>query len=149
VDALKSALVVFYLQHPSVLNFQQAMKRKYRRCNLETLFGVKKIPTSNRIKGLLDDIEPSKLAPIMDCGIEIAKEQGVLDKYRVLDEEIPIAIDGVWYFSSKEIHCPHCLTMTKNGIGNEVSATTYYHDVVAATIVKYDNMEPSAERRKA
>jgi hypothetical protein len=43
-DALKSALAVFCFQHPSLLNFQQAMKRKYRRCNLETLFTVKKIP---------------------------------------------------------------------------------------------------------
>jgi hypothetical protein len=94
---------------------------------------VKKIPTSNRIRDLLDDIEPSALAPVMDYGIELAREQGVLDKYRVLDGEIPVAIDGVWYFSSPEIHCPHCLHIAKDG------ETTYYHDVMAAAIVKYDS----------
>jgi hypothetical protein len=40
-------------------------------------------------------LEPSGLAPVMDYGIETAKEQGALDKYRVLDGEIPVAIDGV------------------------------------------------------
>jgi hypothetical protein len=42
--------------------------------NLETLFGVKRIPASNRIRDLLDNIEPSALAPVMDYGIEIARE---------------------------------------------------------------------------
>ncbi|MDR2633515.1 MAG: hypothetical protein LBC51_07825, partial [Treponema sp.] len=41
-DALKSALAVFYFQHPSLLNFQQEMRRKMKRSNLETLFGVSK-----------------------------------------------------------------------------------------------------------
>jgi hypothetical protein len=41
-DALKSGLAVFYLLHPSLLNFQQEMRRKQRRDNLETLFGIKK-----------------------------------------------------------------------------------------------------------
>jgi hypothetical protein len=131
-DVLKAALAVFYFRHPSLLNFQQAMMKKYRRCNLETLFGVKKIPASNRIRDILDEIEPSGLAPIMDYGIEIAQEQGILDKYRVLDGEIPVAIDGVWYFSSENVHCDHCLHITKAG------ETTYYHDVMAAAIVKYD-----------
>jgi hypothetical protein len=30
-DAVKSALAVFYFQHPSLLNFQQDMKRKEKR----------------------------------------------------------------------------------------------------------------------
>jgi hypothetical protein len=132
-DVLKSALAVFYFLHPSLLNFQQTMKQRFKRCNLETLFRVKEIPTSNRMRDILDEIEPSGLAPVMDYGLELAREQGVLDSYRVLEGEIPVAIDGVWYFSSQEIQCPHCLTITKDG------ETTYYHDMMAAAIVKYDN----------
>jgi hypothetical protein len=39
-DALKSALAVFYFQHPSLLNFQQEMQRKTKRNNLKTLYGA-------------------------------------------------------------------------------------------------------------
>jgi hypothetical protein len=41
-EALKSALAVFYFLHPSLLNFQQEMRQKQKRDNLETLFGGKK-----------------------------------------------------------------------------------------------------------
>jgi hypothetical protein len=40
VDALKSGLAVFYFAHPSLLNFQQDMKKKHKKDNLETLFLV-------------------------------------------------------------------------------------------------------------
>jgi hypothetical protein len=46
-----------------------------------------------------------------------------------------LAIDGLWYFSSEHIHCPHCLTKrVKSKEGEE--RTTYYHAAVAAAVVK-------------
>jgi hypothetical protein len=44
-------------------------------------------------------------------------------------------MDGVWYFSSESIHCDHGLTMTKTK-KDGTKVTTYYHDMVAATIVR-------------
>ena len=55
---------------------------------------------------------------------------GVIDRYRVLDGGVLLALDGVWYHSSRKIHCDHCLRMTKDGV------TTYYHSMVAGSIVK-------------
>jgi len=46
-----------------------------------------------------------------------------------MDGNYLIPLDGVQYFSSNKISCDCCLTKTKNKI------TTYYHQVVAATIV--------------
>ena len=46
IDALKSALSVFFFQHPSMLDFQNTMKQKWKRCNLETVMGAKEIPRS-------------------------------------------------------------------------------------------------------
>jgi hypothetical protein len=45
-DALKSALPVFFFRHPSMLDFQTRMKRKWKRGSLETMMRVKEIPGS-------------------------------------------------------------------------------------------------------
>jgi hypothetical protein len=135
-DALKSALAVFYFLHPSLLNFMQTMRRKHKRDNLATLFGVEEVPGASQMKVILDGIDPKGLAGVFDDGLEMARERGVLEQYRVLDGELPVAVDGTWYFSSGDIRCPHCLHMmvkTKQG-----EKTIYYHDVLAAAVVKYD-----------
>jgi hypothetical protein len=112
-DAMKSALAVFYFQHPSMLNFQQEMKKRSKRSNLETLFGVKEIPCTEQIKNIVDDVEPSKLEGVFDRLIDYADRNGVIDTYRVLDGGVLIPLDGVWYFSSNNIHCDHCLSVTR------------------------------------
>ncbi|MDR3343530.1 MAG: hypothetical protein LBT14_12260 [Treponema sp.] len=77
-DALKSGLVVFYVQHPSLLNVQQEMKRKQKRSNLELLFDVQDIPCTEQIKNIEDGIEPAGLAPIFERSLETADEQGII-----------------------------------------------------------------------
>jgi hypothetical protein len=44
-----------------------------------------------------------------------------------------MALDGVWYFSSEQIHCEHCLHKTIDG------GTAYCHSALAGTIVKPGN----------
>jgi hypothetical protein len=43
----------------------------------------------------------------------MAREEGILESYRVLNGTIPVVPDGMWYFSSKEIHCGYCLKIEK------------------------------------
>jgi hypothetical protein len=139
MDALKSALAVFYFQHTSLLSFQKALKRRYQKSNLERLFGVWEIPSSVQVKNILDGIDPGELECIFDDGLQECKRQGVLySQYRVLDMEIPVAVDGTWYFSSNEVHCEHCLTK-KQKLKRGGERTLYHHDVLAFVIVKYDN----------
>jgi hypothetical protein len=134
-DFLMSAFAVFYFQHPSMLDFQKAMEERERRNNLRTLFGVENIPGADQVRKILDGIEPQGLFPAFDGALETGRDTGVLDDYRVLEGTIPVALDGTWYFSSKEIHCGHCLTITtKKRDGTE--DTRYYHEAVCAAIVK-------------
>ena len=60
-DTLKCALSVFFFQHPSMLDFQNKMKQKLKRSNLETIMGVKEIPRSVQITTLLDEINSGSL----------------------------------------------------------------------------------------
>jgi hypothetical protein len=77
-DALKSALAVFYFLHPSLLNFQQEMRRKTKRSNLEILFGVREIPCTEQIKNIVDGIVPGSLAGVFDKALKFADGQGAL-----------------------------------------------------------------------
>jgi hypothetical protein len=133
-DALKSALSVFFFQHPSMLDFQTAMKKKWKRCNLETMMGVNDIPSNVQITTLLDGINPDSVNSVFKRNLALVDEWGSLSDFRCLDGGVLLALDGVWYFVSEQIHCPHCLhKTTKDGV------TIYYHTVLAGTLVKPGN----------
>ena len=130
IDAIMSAFAVFYFQHPSLLNFQQDMKRKHTRSNLETLFGVHKIPSSDQMTNIVDGIPHEGLSAVYEQAHQIAEEQGIIDQYRVLDGGVLLALDGTWTFRSEKIHCDHCLHVTNK------NKTVYYHSMMAKARVK-------------
>ena len=132
-DALKSALSVFFFQHPSMLDFQVKMKEKLKRSNLETVMQVKEIPSNVQITTLLDGINPDSVGGIFNQNLHTVDEWGSLKDFRCLDGGVLLAMDGVWYFSSQQIHCNHCLHTTKDDI------TTYYHSALAGAIVRPGN----------
>lgn len=132
-DFVKSAFGVFFFQHQSMLDYQRKMKEKRGRSNLETVFGVRKVPSDTWIRTQLDGIAPEGLSPVFNAALGTAEEAGLLQGYRVLDGGVLIALDGVWYHSSEKIHCDRCLHATKDGV------TTYYHSALAGTIVKPGN----------
>jgi hypothetical protein len=146
MDAVKSACQqagngVFFFQHPSMLQFQRAMQEKRKRNNVTSILGVREIPSDTQIKTLIDSVEPALFNKTFGQNLEIADKHGIIDKYRVLDDGVLIALDGVWYHSSEKIHCKHCLHKEKDGSETRrqnrgVSATTYCHSILAATIVK-------------
>jgi hypothetical protein len=129
-DALKCAFAVFFFQHPSVLDFQRKMQEKRRRNNMESIFGIREIPSNPQIKTLLDEIEPDGFGGVFNDSLKAAENRGVLEYYRVLDGGVLLALDGVWYHSSENIHRKRCLHTTKDGV------TTWYHTMLAGTIVK-------------
>ena len=132
-DALKCALSVFFFQHPSMLDFQTKMKQKRKRSNLETMMGVTEIPSNVQITTLLDGISPDSVSGVFNENLMVLDKRDGLKDFRCFDDGVLLALDGVWYFSSEQIHCPHCLYKTKNGV------TTYFHSALAGTIVRPGN----------
>jgi hypothetical protein len=133
LDGIKSAFAVFFFQHPSLLDFQRAIKERKKRNNVETLFGVKEIPSDNQIRTLLDGIKPESLGEVFERTLRIADEGGTIKPYRVLDGGVLLALDGLWYYSSQEVCCEHCLHRRH---GEEI---TYYHSAVVGAIVRPGN----------
>lgn len=57
VDCLMSGLAKMYFQHPSLLKYQEAMKEKKGRSNLERLFNTKTVPSDTQMREILDKVE--------------------------------------------------------------------------------------------
>jgi hypothetical protein len=95
-------------------------------------------PNANLVLGGLDGITPQSLGEVFERTLRIADEAGAITPYRVLDGGVSLALDGLWYYSSQEIHCEHCVHQSHG------EKTTYYHSAVAGAIVRPGNDPPFA-----
>lgn len=53
-DCYRSAFAMFYLQDPSLLEFQRRFQNEEQRSNLSTVFGVEKIPCDSQLRDVID-----------------------------------------------------------------------------------------------
>jgi hypothetical protein len=63
--------------------------------NRETLFGMSEIPCDNKIRELMDGIDPEALSGVFMDHLRTAEEAGILKEYRILDGGVLLAIDGL------------------------------------------------------
>lgn len=133
MDAASGAFSVFFTQCPSFLSHQKMLQQKHGLSNAKTLFGMKRIPSDNQIRNLLDGVDPSFLSPVFTDCLSALGSSGDLDTYRVaLGEnrnDLLLALDGTTYFSSSECSCDNCSTKVKDG------QKLYAHSMVTPTIV--------------
>lgn len=126
-----SAFSVFFNQCPSFLEHQRLMERRSGKNNAKSLFGIEHIPSDNHIRQCLDPIAPSTIYPVFHYGLKQVQEAGLLDEFRCLGGQLLIAVDGLHYFTSKDIHCELCSRKQhKDG------SIRYAHSLVSATIVQ-------------
>ena len=65
-----SAFSLFFMQSESFLSHQRRLEQGHGTSNCQTLFGMKKIPTDNYIRLMLDPVCPESLQPCFDQVIE-------------------------------------------------------------------------------
>lgn len=134
-DCYLSALAMFYLQDPSLLEFQRRFQDQLQSNNLSTTFGVAAIPADSQFRDLLDR---HGYEPLLDCyreWIERLDTCSWLQEYQVLDGRYLITLDGSQYFTSEKIHCERCLRTTKRGV------VRYHHEILQAAIVCPDKRQ--------
>lgn len=125
-----SAFSVFFTQTPSFLSFQKTMLTVKGKNNAQTIFGIDKIPCDNHIRAILDEVCPSYLYSMFPYIVNAMDEAEYLDAFRVMNDNILIALDGTQYFSSDKIHCDNCSVKNhKNG------KKTYSHSAVTPVIL--------------
>jgi len=129
-DAALSAFSVFFTQTPSFLAYQRMMEGSKGKSNAQSLFGVHRIPSDNHIRDLLDSVKPEEVFPVFEEVLQVLEQEGQLESFRSSADNLLMAIDGTEYFSSSQIHCPHCSRRTlKSG------KIHYSHSVVTPVIV--------------
>jgi hypothetical protein len=130
-DVAAGAFSIFFTQSPSFLAHQRLLHERYGIDNARTLFKLKNIPSDNHIRDLLDEVSPDFLDPVFEEGFRAIKAKGYLGEYRsgVGDNDILLALDGTWYFSSEKINCDKCSTKVKKG------KTNYQHGMINPAIV--------------
>ena len=112
-DIGMGAFSAFFMQSPSFLAHQRQLAEGYGRSNLESLFGITRIPTDNYIREMLDPASPDLLHPVFDeVAAQLQHLEGGLDTFRRLGNHVLIALDGTEYHCSEKIHCPDCSTRT-------------------------------------
>ena len=109
-NAALGALGIFFMQSPSFLEYQRQLHHRQGHDNAQTLFGLEPIPCDNQIRTLLDPIAPHYFNPVFVEVFAHLEQQRWLDPFRVLDQQLFVALDGTQYFSSQALHCPNCLT---------------------------------------
>src|SRR5437588_1718403 len=128
-DALMSAFAMFSLKAPSLLAFDKARAEG----NLETIYGIERVPCDTHMREILDPVCPESLRPVFKRVFTQLQRGKALESMAFLDGHYLLALDGTGYFSSKTIHCASCLhKVHRNG------SVTYYHHMLGAAIVHPD-----------
>ena len=129
-DAGLSTFSVFFTQTPSLLAYQRMMAGNKGHSHAQSLFGVHKIPSDNQMRAWLDPVKPAQVFPIFEEILQVLEQQGQLQGFRSFAGTLLMAMDGTDYFSSSQIHCPHCSTRQ-----SKAGEKRYFPSVVTPVIV--------------
>jgi Transposase DDE domain len=131
-DALMSAFAMFSLKSPSLLAFDKERAEG----NLETIYGIERVPCDTHMREILDPVSPEWLRPLFKSVFRQLQRGKALEEMVFLDGYYLLALDGTGYFSSQTIHCASCLhKVHRNG------SITYYHQLLGAAILHPDCRE--------
>jgi hypothetical protein len=137
-DTLMSGFAVMFFQHPSLLQFQRAMEKKRRRCNLQTIFGVRAVPSDTQMREILDEVKLEAIRSVLPQLWEKVRRAGWGGRFTTIlpsgehqGTYYTVALDGSEYFRSTKIQCPHCLRQT-----DPQGRVHYSHKIVGATVVR-------------
>lgn len=136
-DCLMSAVAMFGLKYPSLLQFDKSVHEEGTiRDNLKSLYRVENAPCDTYMRERLDLIDPKDIRPAFSKLFNQLQRDKVLEEYAYLEEGYIISIDGTGYFQSREIHCKNCCEKHyKKG------RTSYYHQMLAASLVSPQKRE--------
>ena len=135
-DCLMSALAVFGLKYPSLLQFDESCETDIVKYNLQTLYHVAKAPDDTNMRQRLDQVDPRSIRPAFTAIFSLIQRGKVLEDYKFLGDYLLIPCDGTGMFSSDSVHCDNCCEKHhKDG------KVTYYHQMLGAVVVHPDQQE--------
>jgi len=98
----------------------------------QALFDVETFPHGDTLDATYQRLNVPEVQDVVTTTVETLIRKKVLYPYRLRGHYFLVTIDGTGMLTFPERHCPHCLTMTRNG------HTTYYHPLLEAKLVTRD-----------
>jgi hypothetical protein len=132
-DCYLGAFAMFYLQDPSLLEFQRRFQRTVSSNNLKTVFQVEEIPGDSQLRDLIDRHPHEPLSEVYSDLLGRLTDSGVLPRFEFLPGQYLLTLDGSQYFGSDVLQCPRCLVKEHRDGRQE-----YSHQILQATIVRPD-----------
>ena len=129
-DCIMSALAMFGIKSPSMLNFDRAAESNTLRTNLKKLYSVNKVPSDTYSRERLDDLETKHLRKHFTSLFAELQRGKVLEDFRFLDEYYIVSMDGSGHFESQKVFCNNCCVKNRRN-----GTTSYYHNVFQAALV--------------
>jgi len=132
-DCYRAAFAMFYLQDPSLLEFQRRFQQTVQSNNLKSVFGLTEIPGDSQLRDLIDRHPHGPLGEVYSVFLQRLSDSGVLRQFEFLPHRYLLTLDGSQYFGSDALQCPRCLVKRhKDG------RVEYSHQILQATIVRPD-----------
>ena len=129
-DTVMSAIAMFALKDPSMLQFCEATSNSTTRNNIQKLFQVNTVPSDTSMRRILDLVPPREFQNMFKHLFSLAQRGKVLEPYSYFEGKYLLSIDGTGFFNSSTIHCENCCEKHhRNG------DTTYYHQMLSGAIV--------------
>ena len=126
---------MFSLKDPSLLAFDE--RRNEEGNNLNTVYGIKEIPSDTRMREILDNVQPEHMRPCFNNIFSQLQRGKALEPMVFMDGCYLLSLDGTGYFSSNKLHSEFCMKKVKSKTG-EVS---YYLQMLGGAIVHPDFKE--------
>ena len=128
-EAMLSAFSMFFMQSQSFLEYQRQMQSRSGKNNVQSIFGVEKIPCDQQIRNILDLISATSLSVVFERIYQFLQNGKHLQRYERLGKNLLICLDGTEYHSSSKISCECC--STRNHHNGKV---TYSHTAILPVI---------------
>jgi hypothetical protein len=128
-EAMLSAFSMFFMQSQSFLEYQRQMQSRSGKDNVQSIFGVDKIPCDPQIRNILDLISANSVNVVFERIYQFLQNGKHLKRYERLGKNLLICLDGTDYHSSSKISCECC--NTRNHHNGKV---TYSHTAILPVI---------------
>lgn len=96
-DTVLGAFSVFFMQCESFLEHQRQMHSRCGQDNAQSLFGLKRIPTTPQIRNILDETAIEGLFRVFTWVYHRLQRDGYLKPYQCLGGHLLVTLDGTQY----------------------------------------------------
>lgn len=129
-DCLMSAVAMFGLKYPSLLQFD---KHRYSSevigHNLGALYGIQRVPSDTYMREQLDEVDPSEIRKPFKTIFADLQRGRALEDFQFINGYYLLSMDGTGFFSSPKVYCQNCCVKERK------DSKEYYHQMFCGSIV--------------